>query len=283
MKKRYINAPLPFQGQKRNFLSQFRDKIKEYAADATFIDVFGGSGLLSRTIKDTLPDAKVVYNDFDEYEKRLKNIPTTNILLSKIRELITKYPNNSRLPLCLKEKILNLIKNDIAEGYFVDYITISSNILFGGKYANNFLELQKAQFYQKASKSDYKETSDYLSGIEVIRKDYLAVFEAYKNAKNVVFVLDPPYLTTDQKSYKKENYWGLYEHLKLLEVFDNHNYIMFTSDKSQIVELLQYFENRFDYKQHLTVTPRKGLNSANGIGSVYQDLMLNQFSPQSRF
>lgn len=63
MKYNYVQAPLPFQGQKRRFLKPFKEALNEFPADAVYIDLFGGSGLLSHTVKDYYPDAKVIYND----------------------------------------------------------------------------------------------------------------------------------------------------------------------------------------------------------------------------
>lgn len=41
-------APLPFMGQKKNFIENFRRILhtKEIAPDTTILDLFGGSGLL---------------------------------------------------------------------------------------------------------------------------------------------------------------------------------------------------------------------------------------------
>ena len=79
--KEFIQAPLPFQGQKRNFLKAFKDKD-------IFVDLFGGSGLLSHTIKQMRPEATVIFNDYDWYITRLQNIDKTNRLLAKIRNVM---------------------------------------------------------------------------------------------------------------------------------------------------------------------------------------------------
>ncbi|WP_256948482.1 DNA adenine methylase [Flavobacterium psychrophilum] len=63
--KNFTKAPLPFMGQKRKFLKQFKPALKKYSESATYVDLFGGSGLLSHTVKSIYPGAKVVYNDFD--------------------------------------------------------------------------------------------------------------------------------------------------------------------------------------------------------------------------
>ncbi len=77
-KKIFTTAPLPFMGQKRKFLKQFKPALKNYPNDAIYVDLFGGSGLLSHTVKSIYPDAIVIYNDFDNYQQRLLNIDKTN-------------------------------------------------------------------------------------------------------------------------------------------------------------------------------------------------------------
>lgn len=84
----YNSAPLPFQGQKRRFIGEFRKALSRFPDAATFVDLFGGSGLLSHVAKRERPDARVIYNDFDDFHLRLENIPRTNALLAKIRNSV---------------------------------------------------------------------------------------------------------------------------------------------------------------------------------------------------
>lgn len=83
MEKEYLSAPLPFVGQKRMFATQFKEVLKQYPDDTIFVDLFGGSGLLSHIAKHEKPKATVVYNDFDNYRERLVNIDRTNTCTDK--------------------------------------------------------------------------------------------------------------------------------------------------------------------------------------------------------
>src|SRR5690606_31268545 len=49
--KNYKQAPLPFQGQKRRFINDFTAALKNYPENTVYVDQFGGSGLLSHTVK----------------------------------------------------------------------------------------------------------------------------------------------------------------------------------------------------------------------------------------
>ena len=88
MKKMNLSAPLPFIGQKRMFAKKFIKVLEQFPDNTIFVDLFGGSGLLSHIAKRTKPNATVVYNDFDNYRIRLKHIPQTNQLLADLREMV---------------------------------------------------------------------------------------------------------------------------------------------------------------------------------------------------
>ena len=72
MRKMYLSAPLPFVGQKRMFAKEFIKVLEQFGDKTVFVDLFGGSGLLSHITKCKRPDATVVYNDFDGYRERLR-------------------------------------------------------------------------------------------------------------------------------------------------------------------------------------------------------------------
>ena len=47
MRKMYLSAPLPFVGQKRMFAREFIKVLGQFPDSTVFVDLFGGSGLLS--------------------------------------------------------------------------------------------------------------------------------------------------------------------------------------------------------------------------------------------
>lgn len=110
--KEYLSAPLPFVGQKRMFASEFKKILKQYPDDAVYVDLFGGSGLLSHITKREKPDATVIYNDYDNYCKRLKNIPRTNQLLSDFRQIAAGLPRNKLIPKEVQMKIYGRIEKE---------------------------------------------------------------------------------------------------------------------------------------------------------------------------
>lgn len=97
MAKIYKQAPLPSQGQKRNWNVELKTALKQFDDCNLFVDLFGGSGLLSRMVKDERPDAVVFYNDFDDYHMRIANIPRTNALLADLRVIVKECPRRKLL------------------------------------------------------------------------------------------------------------------------------------------------------------------------------------------
>ena len=74
------------------FASEFRKVLKRFSDRTVFVDLFGGSGLLSHITKRERPDATVIYNDHDNYRERLENISRTNALFSDLRRLSEGIP-----------------------------------------------------------------------------------------------------------------------------------------------------------------------------------------------
>lgn len=112
MRKMYLSAPLPFVGQKRMFAREFIKVLGQFPDSTVFVDLFGGSGLLSHITKCVRPDATVVYNDFDNYRCRLVNIPATNVLLSDLRRIAEGEPRNKRITGEVRDKMFARIERE---------------------------------------------------------------------------------------------------------------------------------------------------------------------------
>lgn len=272
MRKKYLSAPLPFMGQKRMFAKEFIKVLKHYPDNAVFVDLFGGSGLLSHITKCQKPEATVIYNDYDDYRRRLENIPRTNALLAKIRPLGASTPRHKALPKEAKEAILRLIEQEEQDCGYVDYITLSSFLLFSMKYATDLTGLRKETFYNTVRKCDYSPCLDYLDGLKVISCDYKELFDKYKDIPNVVFLIDPPYLSTEVGTYTMT--WGLSDYLDVLQTLVSTNYIYFTSNKSSIIELCAWIDKNNTIGNPFAGSEKVEFNAHINYNSSYTDIML---------
>jgi site-specific DNA-adenine methylase len=142
------------------------------------------------------------------------------------------------------------------------------------KYVLSFDELKKETFYNRVRLTPIASAEHYLKDLEVVSLDYKQLFEKYKNCESVVFLIDPPYLSTDCSTYASDSYWKLKDYLDVLKVLHNQNYFYFTSNKSSVIELCEWigdntgavnpFENAV-VKTHFTT-----MNQS----SSYTDMML---------
>ena len=271
-KLNYNQAPLPFQGQKRKFVKLFAEKIENLPDDTIFVDLFGGSGLLSRAAKDTKPMRQVIYNDYDDYHLRIANIANTNKLIAEIRSITGSMPRFQRLSSDIKEKILTVIAKHEQDVGYVDYITISSSIMFSSKYVLSLNGLRKESFYNSVKKQDYDRASDYLDGLEICKCDYMRLFDEFKNNEKAFFICDPPYLNTDVTTYKMT--WTLRDYLRVLNCLRASQFAFFTSEKSSLIELLEWLEDKFSYNNPLKKANEYRIRTTVNGTAGYEDIML---------
>ncbi len=271
--KSFNQSPLPFQGQKRKFLKEFKMTLKEHFNDtAVFVDLFGGSGLLSQVVKEVFPTARVISNDYDDFHLRLANIERTNLLLADLRIMVAHVAKEKKFDEQTKRAVLARINEERKTG-FVDYITLSSSLLFSAKYATSFDVLAKETMYNKMKQSDY-DASGYLAGVEIVKQDYLELFNFWRHHPNVVFLVDPPYLSTDCSTYGSDSYWRLSDYLNVLQTVTGTSYFYFTSNKSSIVELCEWMERYYGNNNPFAGAVRKEIATTLNHTARYVDVML---------
>ena len=269
--KKYVSAPLPFQGQKRRFVRQIEEMAKEQKKGAVFVDLFGGSGLVSHVIKQARPDCRVVYNDYDHYSERLANVERTNAMLRALRPIVASVPHKMRIDEPVRSAVVEEVEKWNKSGY-VDWFSVSSNLHFTMNYSHNFEEFRKETLYNRMRQDDY-DVEGYLEGVEVVSMDYRRLFDQFRLVPDVIFILDPPYLSTDCGTYRSDNYWKLSDYLDVLKCLQGTRFVYFSSSKSTIVELADWigrnptignpFEGAKIYRHHVS-----------GIALNYDDMML---------
>ena len=88
----------------------------------------------------------------------------------------------------------------------------------------------------------------------------------------MVFLVDPPYLSTDIKTYKM--YWKLSDYLDVLTVLSGHRFIYFTSNKSSIVELCEWIGKNKLIGNPFENCLRREFNAHMNYNASYTDIML---------
>ena len=230
----YAKAPLPFTGQKRNFLKLFKQVLNEHipgdGEDWTILDAFGGSGLLSHTAKQVKPAARVIYNDYDGYSERLQHIPDINRLRRLLAGLLAPVPRSKLVPPAIKAAIVAAIRSF---GGYIDLDCLVSWLLFSGDTAASLDEFCRKTMYNRVQTTDYPEAQDYLQGVEIVSQSYRELLPQHIGNPRTLLVLDPPYVCTQQGNYRKAAYFGMVEFLRLMAMV-RPPFIFFSSTRSEL-------------------------------------------------
>lgn len=164
------------------------------------------------------------------------------------------------------------IEREEKEHGYVDYITISSSLLFAMKYVLSLEDMKKETLYNNIRQTDYPEATDYLGGLTITSEDYKEVFKRYKDVPGVVFLVDPPYLSTEVGTYKM--FWRLADYLDVLTVLKGHPFVYFTSNKSSILELCDWIGRNPSVGNPFKNCRKVEFNASVNYNSRYTDMML---------
>ena len=148
----------------------------------------------------------------------------------------------------------------------VTYITTGTELI------KQVAEMRKEVLYNNIRKTGYPESSDYLKGLEIVSCDYKAVFNQYKDVPGVVFLIDPPYLSTDVGTYNM--YWRLSDYLDVLKILEKHSFVYFTSNKSSILELCEWIGANKTIGNPFEGCTKKEFNAHMNYSAEYTDMML---------
>ena len=93
-----------------------------------------------------------------------------------------------------------------------------------------------------------------------------------KDCPGVVFLVDPPYLSTDVSTYNM--YWGMTDYLDVIKVLEGHSFVYFTSNKSSILELCEWMGRNPGLGNPFKGAELRVFNQHMNYSSSYTDMML---------
>jgi len=87
-----------------------------------------------------------------------------------------------------------------------------------------------------------------------------------------MFLVDPPYLSTDVGTYRM--YWKLADYLDVLNVLRDKPFVYFTSNKSSILELCEWLGRNKTLGNPFTECEKVEFNQHMNYNASYTDMML---------
>lgn len=216
------------------------------------------------------PGAKVVYNDHDGFAGRIAKIPQTNAILARLRSILCDYPIKKRITGETRTRVMDLLKSIRNDN--PDWITLSASLRFSGNFATSFEDFLHADLWNRVRKTDFELSEDYLDGLCIVSLDWRELFGRYRDASDAVFIVDPPYLSTDVSSYDMKS-WKLSTYLDILSTMDGRKFFYFTSDKSGITDLYEWMHKKMFVTNPLEECRIFKRGNPINWGAGYHDMM----------
>ena len=250
-------APLPFLGQKRNWIRYLplffqQNLLNNFNPnDYIFLDMFGGSGLLSHNLKLLMPTAEVVYNDYDYYTRFfsqeslnvMKNLHSD--LINIVGEQIRINGAVQKIPVDKGEKVVKVI-NDYVDKYndLINYRQLGSWLLFSAQAFEKIKGFYSNNLYNRISKQFPDVSNDYLKGLTIEHLDFRELYQKYSTRNKKLFLIcDPPYIATNSGNYR--DWFVLTDFLELMDICEKETFIMFSSNKSEFNHFVNWHKKKY--------------------------------------
>lgn len=204
----FCAPPLPFYGNKKFWAGELYDEAMLIPSGVTVWDVFGGSGVCARCIKDARPDLRVVWNDFDGFSDRVRHIAETEEIRRQLLRIVggegDMVGGGSRLrcPLSVEQaaSVQELCSGALKKHGFLDGLSIRRWLSLGVVKESYNPDNPPANLYARVPRNPLRiaDALRWLDGLETIRDD----------VQNLVIpagdylILDPPYVASVCDAYR---------------------------------------------------------------------------------
>lgn len=237
-----IKPPLPFVGHKGHWASELSDIAAALPKNCTVFDVFGGSGVCSHYFKMARSDLDVVWNDFDDYQKRLDHAGETEQLRQYfLANLGLPVPKNTFNPPLTDERrafVFATIAQWREKYGFVDLQSVSRWLYLyplktpklsasAGKLYNRVPVIPMRLDACASWLRDCLRTSVAFSGLDTVYplSGHPVRPRDFIESQNALFVFDPPYLGTGCNDYGNQD--ALYCLRSIVECCENLPFALF--------------------------------------------------------
>lgn len=247
----FKKPPLPLVGNKSSLSKAIVEQLKKFKNKGIkiIIDLFGGTGIVSRLAASLFPECLVIYNNYGDkfYTQRLKQIPRTNEVLQQIHSIGDKYKLKLHKPIInedAKREILDTINDDD------DILTIGRWLLFSSNAPPTTKdELCKMQLYYnpRMTTIDETDTNDWiLDNMKVVHEDWWDLYNRFhaEQSDDVLWIADPPYFNTTNRQYGGYSL-DLLDYIKMMALFKS-SHVMIFSNNNNMQQLCQAMKDNFN-------------------------------------
>lgn len=236
---KYLESPIFYMGNKYKLLKQLIPLFPQQCN--TFLDLFGGSGVVSMNYKGR---KKTIYNEFNTNVVELLKTIVLNQpddLDDYFKKKIEKYgletcsikskDRINRTGYERRKDSFNNLRNDYNNSSLRDYRDLfllacySINHLIRFNSNNNFNASSGADSYNEKNYKKICNMNEQFQNIEILNKNCFDIDFTKLNENDFVYC-DPPYLNTEAVYNEKRAYggWNIDDDYKLFEILEElHN------------------------------------------------------------
>jgi site-specific DNA-adenine methylase len=223
---------MPYPGNKRSEYKYFKHIINtDYDI---IIEPFCGSSAISFNLwKENGGKDKIYYlNDNDRILISFYNLIKSEEpekILNELNKILTRIPDKETFRIEYKKKNKTIYE----ELFFKKYYCMSEGIYPSDRCKNNFKFNKEQLLFFQFIKSQ---------NVIISNKEWIDIFEEYKNNEKALFMFDPPYLNSYNVSYKlNESYKvniNVYKYFYENNINDYKSHIVFILEDTWIIQLL---------------------------------------------
>ena len=211
---RFAKPPARFIGGKRWARTVLADVLSSCGGGFEIaIDPFGGSGMISRAIKDSGMARRVVYGDFDGYADRVRYIqsPEGAARHKRVRSILENIKEKQAIPANLMPQIAAEFKHatNAELDVWLPYLSFS-----GRESAVRDLTALKRY---NCTTINWPNANGWLDGLEIVsHTDARQIIASYLPfPQRTLVVLDPPYPGTHGASYRDSS-WAIGNYVDII-------------------------------------------------------------------
>lgn len=206
------------------------------------LDPFGGSGMVSRAIKDANMANHVVYGDFDGYGDRIRYMQSADAMVHHqyILGLLREVGRDERIPDDIV-KSLALYFDGAADNVFATWIPYLS-------FSGSDLSIRDITAIGRYNRVPVKwpDASGWLDGLQVVTKtDAMSLIKMFTPTKQrTLVVLDPPYPGALGSSYRDAS-WSIADYEDIIN----------TTLENGVDTIIAFGDDRSGVKSMMSVIP----------------------------